>query len=212
MPQYPIVPRQSVLVLFDMLNGYIRPRDPERAQQIAATGVVERCVEIMQAARAHGMPIVYANGSHRPGAEDRARTITDTDMSIRPWPDGPRRMNVTSPAEGSFEAQVIPELAPQPQDYIFPKRRWSAFAGTPLDLLLRELGADTILLAGGSTDVGVTATAYDAHDLGYNLVVLHDACQSVRVAAHEFCLERLFPRLARVMTVDEAIGLIQPAV
>jgi hypothetical protein len=78
----------------------------------------------------------------------------------------------------------------------------------PATILLRALGIVTMLLGGGSTDLGVLATGYAALDLGYNLVVLRDACHTHRPGAQEFCMERLFPRMARVMPVADAIALI----
>src|SRR5262249_46565194 len=112
---------------------------------------------------------------------------------------------------GTHTGDVIPELAPEPDDFVIGKSRWSAFVGTSLDLVLRGLGVDTVLLAGGSTDVGIIATAYSAPGLGYHLIVLRAACQSQRPGAQDFCMDRLFPRMARVMTVAQACSLLPTA-
>jgi len=208
MARYPLDPRRTTLLFFDMLNHYIYPHDPEKARRIAATGVAERSVAMARAARAAGVQICHAVGSHRPDGGDHVPLITDADMELRPWPDGPRPTEQPGATAGTQDGEIIPELAPRPEDYVVPKYRWSAFAGTSLDLLLRWRGIDTILLAGGSTDVGIVATAYSARDLGYHLVVLRDACQTQRPGAQEFCMERLFPRMGRVMTVEQAIALL----
>ena len=208
MPQVPIDPRKTGLVIFDMLQCYVYPTDPVRARFMAESRIVERCREILDAARETGIRVYYANGAYRADGTDCARTIVDANMELVPWPDGPRRMQPPTAVEGSPEAQIIPELEPRPEDYVIGKHRWSAFVGTPLDLLLSGVGIDTILLCGGSTDMGVLATAYSARDHGYNLIVLRDACQTHREGAQEFSMERLFPRMARVMTVRQAIGLI----
>jgi ureidoacrylate peracid hydrolase len=205
---FPIDPRRSALVLFDMLNDFVRPKDPERARATAESGAIERCVEIRDAAHAAGLRVFYANSAHRPDAADYAPTIVDANNNLVPWPDGPQLMQPPPGTIGTYGAEIIDELAPAPEDYIVPKHRWGAFAGTSLDILLRGLGIDTILLAGGSTDLGVLATGYAARDLGYNLVVLRDACHTHRPGAQEFCMERLFPRMARVMPVADAIALI----
>src|SRR5438045_3228417 len=144
MPQVPIDPRRTGLVIFDMLNGYIRPADPVRARQIAESGIVDRCREILAAARASGIRVYYANGAYRADGSDCARTIVDANMDSVPWPDGPRPMQPPTAVEGSPEAQVIPELEPQPEGYVIGKHRWSAFVGTPLDLLLGGVGIDTV--------------------------------------------------------------------
>lgn len=208
MPQVPIEPSRTALVFFDMLNCYVHPPDPERERRILATGYVDRCVEIGRAARAAGIPVFYTNGAHRPDGQDYAPTLVDANMELEPWPDGPRLMAPPVAIAGTPAAEVIPELRPEPGDWVIGKPRWSAFAGTSLDLVLRGLGIDTLLLAGGSTDVGIIATAYAARDLGYHLIILRDACQSQRPGAQEFCMDRLFPRMARVMTVAQAIALL----
>jgi nicotinamidase-related amidase len=211
MPQLAIEPRRSALVFFDMINSFIHPADAAREKAMADTGIVTRCAELLQAARAHGLTVAYACGSYRPGIEDGSRIVTDADMFLRPWTDGPQLMPKSTAVAGTPEAEVIPELAPLPTEHVIAKHRWSAFAGTHLDLLLRGTGVDTVLLAGVATDVGVAATMFDGRDRGYHMVVLRDACLTPMPGAQEFCMERQFPRMGRVMTVEQAIDLLQPA-
>ena len=163
---------------------------------------------MLAAARAAGIRVFHVSGAQRPDGTDDAMVITDASMNLEPWPDGPRRVSSAVVFEGTPGAEVIDELAPTPDEYRLPKHRWSAFAGTHLDLLLRNLGIDTLLVGGGSTDVGIAATAFDGRDRGFNLVFLRDACQSLRPGAHDFCMDRLFPRMGRVMTVEQAIAAI----
>ena len=65
-----------------------------------------------------------------------------------------------------------------------------------------------IVLAGGSTDVGIAATAYAARDLDLGLVIVRDCCYSMRGNNNEFFMDRVFPRMARVMMVDDVIALM----
>src|SRR5581483_2540048 len=109
---------------------------------------------------------------------------------------------------GTPGAQVVDELAPRPEDITILKHRWSSFAGTHLDHLLRAREINTLLLCGGSTDVGIASTAYAARDLGYNLVVVRDCCHSERPGAQDFFMDRIFPRMGRVLSADDAIALI----
>jgi nicotinamidase-related amidase len=208
MPQPAIDPQRTALLLFDMVNGFVHSSNPERARHVKESHLVERCVQITDAARAAGVRVFYASSEHRRDGTDYAPTLVDANHELVPYPDGPQLMDNPPPFEGTPEAEIIDELAPRPEDYVLTKRRWSAFAGTPLDILLRGLGIDTILLAGGSTDIGIIATAYAARDLGYHLVILRDACGTHRPGAQDFSMDRLFPRLARVMTVEQAAGLI----
>jgi hypothetical protein len=73
-------------------------------------------------------------------------------------------------------ARVHPGIAPEPQDMVVTKRRVSAFAGSDLDVLLRGLGADTLVLSGIATSGVVLSTLRQAADLDYSLVVLADGC------------------------------------
>jgi ureidoacrylate peracid hydrolase len=65
-----------------------------------------------------------------------------------------------------------------------------------------------MIICGGSTDVGIAATVFAARDMDYGIVVIKDCCYSTRGNNNEFFLERVFPRMARVMTVDEAAALM----
>jgi nicotinamidase-related amidase len=110
---------------------------------------------------------------------------------------------------GTKDAEVIPEIAPQASDYIVRKHRWSSFFQTHLELSLRTAGIDTIMLAGGAIEIGIASTAYAARDLDYNQIILRDVCTSGKPAVEKAFMEEIFPIFARVMTVDEAIGLIE---
>ncbi len=109
---------------------------------------------------------------------------------------------------GSRAAEIAPEVAPAKGDVMVPKQRWSSFFQTHLDLQLKVRGIDTIVIAGGSTDVGIASTVFAARDLDYGIVVVRDACYSSRGNNHDFFMDRVFPRMARVMSVDEAVSLM----
>jgi nicotinamidase-related amidase len=135
--------------------------------------------------------------------------ITDTDNRLRPIPATAGRKFKPVVAAGTWEAQVIDELKPQPQDYHLPKYRWNAFYQTYLDLALRARNIDTIVISGGSTDVGVASTAYAARDMDYNVVIVSDACSSPEQDNHEQFMRRIFPRMARVRTTEQVVRMLR---
>jgi len=185
-------PAATGLVVFDMLECY-RPK-------IEAAGAVEPISRLIQACRARSVPIFYARADHRPDGSDYSRVVTDTDSEFRPY--GPERQPKHRFAHPPETMGVLAEFAPQPGDYDLPKHRWNAFFQTPLDLSLRSRGVDTILLAGGSTHVGIASTAFGARDMDYNVVVVRDG-QTGFEKQREFFLDHVFPRMARVRTVAE---------
>ena len=111
--------------------------------------------------------------------------------------------------KGHKNSEIAAEVAPGDGDVVIPKQRWSSFFQTNLELHLRARGIDTIVIAGGSTDVGIASTAFAARDLDYNIVVIRDGCYSSRGNNNEFFMDRVFPRMARVMTVGQAVALMQ---
>jgi nicotinamidase-related amidase len=203
-------PRRTALVFFDMLKGYHYDREG-RALLPTDRPLVDACVRIMDVARQLGMPVCYAAADHRADRKDASPVITDLDLRRPdPAPGAGGPAGGGGVVHGSFTSEVIDEIKPQPSDYHILKHRWSAFYQTELGLSLRSRDIDTILLAGGSTEVGVASTAYSARDLDFNVVILRDAVASGRgPAVSDFYAEQVFPQLARVRTVDEAIAMLR---
>jgi nicotinamidase-related amidase len=135
----------DVLLLVDVINSF-RHEDGERL----AASFRERFPELrdlLQGARRAGVPVVYANDNS--GVWDSS--------------DAPRLL-----AEGcdGLAGELVGEIAPRDGHRIVVKPRYSAFKASPLRLILEELGATRILLAGTATEMCVTQTAIDAREAG----------------------------------------------
>lgn len=185
-------PKHACLLLFDFLVGHAA-KDPQRYAPVLANGA-----KLLAAARAAGAMVAYARADHRSDGGTTARTLHDS---------GPRPPLITS---GTPEAEIVPELASRPGDYLVPKHRWSAFHGTYLDTALRARDVDTIVLTGGSTEIGISSTAYAARDLDYNLVIVSDACTSAKPDVQTQLMREVFPRLARVRTTMQVLEMLKP--
>jgi len=208
MADFPIVPSKTAMLFFDTLNVYLHPDDPARQAAIDAEGAIPRLEKLNRACREAGIAIFYGQADHRLDGRDFAPQIVGLGYDGRPG-DPPRVTTRPAAASRTPGVDVIPELAPQPNDYVIKKHRWSTFHQTHLELSLRTAGIDTIMIAGGSTEIGVASTAYSARDLDFNLIVLSDGCRSGRPGVNDFFMDTVFPVFARVMTVDEAIAAIQ---
>ncbi len=201
-------PHRTAVLFFDVLNVYYRGAD--EATQRNMEPMVLNCARIMGAARAVDIPIFYAKADHRPDRADCATTVTDTDMKFQTWPDSVRpRRHAPASSQGTWESDVIDEIKPQAGDYVISKHRWSSFYQTNLELSLRTRGIDTIVLAGGSTEVGIASTAYAARDRDFSLVIVSDACISSFPDNHEQFMARIFPRMARVRTTEQSIEMMR---
>jgi nicotinamidase-related amidase len=106
---------------------------------------------------------------------------------------------------GSIEGRIVPELDVQPADMIVDsKRTFDAFVGTPLELLLRFMKKDTLLIAGCNTNTCVLATAFGAYNRGLRVVIVADCVASAYGEdLHRFALANIERRLGWVLTLDE---------
>jgi nicotinamidase-related amidase len=195
-------PARSCLLLFDFLEGHVN-RDASTRERYRP--VLANAAALLAAARSAGAMVAHAQADHRADLGTTVRTLRDTDNRLRPA-DGESHKPVI--VAGTPQARIVEELAPQPSDYLVPKHRWSAFHGTYLDLALRARQVDTLLLCGGSTDVGVASTAFAARDFDYNLVIISDACTSPEQDNHAQFMNRIFPRMARVRTTADVLQML----
>ena len=199
--------KKSALLFFDILNGYVAEPEPGKPRLLKPW--IQNAVKLGKVGRAAGLPVFFAKGNHRPDGATNALTITDTNNSLTPWPNGEVTKTKMHVIAGDKSSDVLAELEPKSEDYYIVKYRWSAFFQTYLDLALRSRGIDTLIVSGGSTDVGVTATLYSGRDLDYNQIVVSDACgTSHDQRAHDALMEIVFPRMARVRTTDQVIEMI----
>ena len=199
--------RKTALLFFDMLNVYYHGAPDETKKRMKP--VVDNAVRLRDAARKASIPIFYGMANHRPDGEIRSLIVTDTDMRLRPWPNGECNPTVHGATEGSWEQKVIEELKPAPEDYVIPKYRWSTFHQTYFDLALRGRGIDTIIISGGAVDVGVASTVYAARDLDYNVIVVRDACSNSHDDSLAAFMNTVFPRMARVRSTNQVLELIR---
>ena len=198
------------LLFFDILNGYYHLASAVAKER--KKPMVDNAVGLMKAARKTGIPIFFAQGSHREDEGTTVLTNTDTNIPLKPWPDGIVTGVKPNTVEGKASSEVIPELEPRAHDYYLPKHRWSAFFQTYLDLALRARKIDTVIISGGSTDVGVASTVFAGRDLDYNLIVVRDACATNHdQRAHDVLMDLVFPRMSRVRTTAEVVRMIEDA-
>lgn len=147
---------KSAILVVDMLNDFVTGA----LKCDRGLAIVPKTAELLRAARAKNVPVIFCNDAH----------LKDIDHELKLWGD--------HAIAGTKGAEVIPELELCATDYVVPKRRYSGFFHTDLDLLLKELGVDTVILTGLHAHMCVRHTAADAYQLGYDVVVAKDATDS----------------------------------
>lgn len=156
------------LVVIDMQRGFLDPSSPLYIAGAADT--VPACARAIDCCHRAGVPVVFAVRHYRADGSDVERARYDV------WAKGGKPLSETCPA--SMSDAWPEEFRRAPSDYVIVKPRFSAFFHTELDLILRRLGVDTVLLAGTTTPNCIRTTCYDGISLDYNVAVLTDCCSS----------------------------------
>lgn len=99
--------------------------------------------------------------------------------------------------------QIHESVKPEGNEPVVTKYRVSAFAGSTLEVILRSQQIDTLILTGIATSGVVLSTLREAADKDFSIKVLNDACLDADPEVHRVLTEKVFPRQADVMSVDE---------
>lgn len=160
---------RDALLLVDVVQGF----EHEDAEELLASFRARHAgfVRALQQARSDGIPVVYANDNF--GVWDG---------------DAPRLVREALEGPGG---ELVRRIAPREGETFVVKPRYSAFDHTPLDLILRELEVERVLLGGLSTEGCVAQTAIAARELGFKVSVLAEACASVDEQLERVALEYL---------------------
>ena len=161
-------PTRSALLVIDMENGFINGESSQCIKNAEKT--IPACVDVVKTARQKGIPVFFVKRIYR-------RDGSDVEMTrYEAWKKGGRAM--TPASWGPISAEAPEGLKPVDGDYTIIKPRWSAFFQTELDLILRRLHVETVILIGTTTPNCIGTACYDANALEYNVVILEDCCSS----------------------------------
>lgn len=192
-------PDTAALIVIDVQNDFVADEgwgarvgwDPTRNQAAA-----KRIVRLLPHARAAGVQVVFV------------QAIYDEIYLGAPMIERNRRRGLDSPRciSGSWGAEFF-LIAPEPREPVVRKHRYSAFAETELNTVLRHLGVRSLLFAGVYTEGCVESTARDAYFLDYYVTLIDDCCATTSQEIHRGVLERCERDWGIVTTSDELIAL-----
>ncbi len=136
-----------------------------------AESIFDSTARVVKMARER-MPVIFTQDWHR-----------EDDVEFKIWPK--------HCVMGTVGAEIIDELEPRDEDYYIRKRRYSAFFGTDLDLLLRELGVKRLYICGVATNICVLHTAGDAVLRGYEVSVIEDCTKALSNYEQEYGIRHM---------------------
>jgi nicotinamidase-related amidase len=180
---------KPVVVVIDMQNEIVRGRLAKAENRARYEQLVSRICDVLAWARAMPLPIVYTRICFRPSYVDAN-------------PHSPA-IKIEALKDGEWGTEIIQELAPRPADIVVAKHRSSAFYGTDLELVLRGLRADTLLLVGLATNRAVESTVRDAHNRDLDSVVISDATAAGSEELHQNSLRSIADWFGQVMPFAE---------
>jgi len=208
-------PEKTALIVVDMQNGYLHPRGsfarlfsapPSRPQAAPAGSTpidltllrrsIPGCKRLVDAARGASVPIIYLTYVYRPDYRDGGVLINEINPALR---------SVGYVADGSWDAEIIEELAPRPEDFVIKKPRYSGFYATALEATLRSLGIETLVICGVTTHFCVECTARDAHMRDYRVFIAADATDEVIEAWKDVALASFSAGFGWVLTTEQIV-------
>jgi gluconolactonase len=192
-----IDPKTAALVIQDMQNDVIIEggafADSGAPVHATSQNVVENVKELAAACRRAGVPVIhvwYIVDEGAPGLKQNA-----------PLFEGVKSANGL--VRGSWGAAPADGLEPQDGDHVVEKMRMNGFYETRLDILLRGLGVETLIISGAWTNMSIEHTARHAADAGYRAVVASDGTSTVSEEWQHAALNYAMQNVATVGTCTE---------
>ena len=183
------IDKKSALLVIDIQQeDFIEVK--ENDIENPAWDCIRNAKRVLDVFRKNGLPVIQVKEVHRADLTDIGRELDGSEgihcLETSPYTDYAK---LTYPIEG---------------EYRITKRRYSAFFGTDLEILLKGLHVDTLYLIGGLTDVCIHYTAADAHQHDYYIKVVTDAVAGSSKEAHEYALKAIqyLQRDALITTAD----------
>ena len=194
MPRQPTLVGQAVLIVVDIQKSAFMDYKAGIPVMPGYRANMERSKSVVKAAHDAGIPVVFIQEIHRRDLVDYGREL-----------DGTEDIHCMDGEPGTPVA--FEEMGRKPGDYFIHKRRYSAFYGTELEILLKGLKAQTLILIGGLTDVCVHYTFVDGHQGDYYCRVIGDCVGGSSTAAHEASLNAMeYLQEGAVLTAEQIAG------
>jgi maleamate amidohydrolase len=184
---------RPVVVVVDFIEGFTNPASALACDADAAVGATRL---LLDAARAAGVPVIFTTVCYADDDLERAAMFVAKAPALATLRPGSPWVEVDARLDRRLEEPVLVKLFA------------SAFFGTPLDELLRAEGCDTVVVVGASTSGCVRATAVDALQHGYRVLVPREAVADRADDAHNASLLDIDAKYGDVISIDEAIAAV----
>ena len=199
-------PATAAVVTIDCQRGNLEPNIASLpVPEADCRRVIESTNRLIALARSHAIPIVHVSTVYEApllANHPFERAMLEAKESFTPHRQSDFARHKRP---GSIEGQLVPTLDVRPEDTLVDsKRTFDSFHGTPLELLLRYMRRDTLLIAGCNTNTCVLASSFGAYNRGFRVVVISECVASAYGNdLHEFALANIQRRLGWVLSLEE---------
>jgi ureidoacrylate peracid hydrolase len=187
----------SAVLVIDMQNGFVHPDGSLPRMGLGLPGAPEavaRTAALIAEARAKSVPVLFTRHVYRDGMLDMPARMKE--LLAQSAGDGSSTPTIL--ARGSWDAEVIDDLKPEPGEVVIDKNRFDAFLYTDLEVQLRALGVTRLVVCGVVTNVCVESTVRSGQQRDFEIYVAAD-CTAAQPEFHE-------PALAGMASVFGAVG------
>ena len=197
-------PATTALLVIDIQNTYIAPKDTPEENALwqpffgRMTGtVIPNTKKLIDDCRARGVEIIYARiACHKTDGRDRSLSQKKPGFNYLLLP------------KDEEDGQIVPELAPDPDDIVIIKTTDSALTGTNLRLMLRNMEIKDVIVTGIFTDQCVSSTVRSLADESFGVVVAEDCCAAATMELHEAELRIINMIYCHVASKEEVMGFL----
>lgn len=188
--------KKSCLLIIDMEYGFIDKNSPLFVKN--GPKIVKNIKKILENFRIKNLPIIFVKREHRESGFD----IDKVRLEVFKKSNG----LIT---ENDKSSEIIKDLKPLKNEIVVIKRRWSAFFGTELEILLKRLKIENLIVTGVQTPNCIRATVYDALSLDYDVIVISDATASSSKKIQKYNLSDMENIGVKLLSTEEIINMIQ---
>jgi nicotinamidase-related amidase len=181
--------KKPALIVIDMVNDFLQSWEPSSKQQLVRS--TNALISIM---REQDRPVIWVRQEFQADLRDAFPEM--------------RAKGIRITIQGTPGCEIVFGLALAPTDAVVVKKRYSAFYGTTLDLLLAELKPDSLVLAGINTHACIRVSAIDAYQRDWQVILASDCIDSYDRDHHEISLRYMKGKIASIMSNQEIRAML----
>lgn len=193
---------KRALIVVDMQNAYCHEQGSLARQGFdisACRDVIGNVKKVIEVCRKNAVPVIFLYLAFEKNYRDGGTMVHQI------WPFFKEKKGLL---DGTWDAAIVDELKPLPEETVIRKTRYSGFSGTNLDYRLRYMGVETLIIGGVTTNICVESTVRDAFHLGYKVVLISDGTAEIDEERYHASLKTVEYAFGKVITTERLASFL----